>query len=181
MIRRAFWPYYRIVPTLHKRMATQNPFKRHPGAFSGAESIDRFHRVFGTTRYIAARRRQHGRNEPFVSAKHREHDGLGDIVHLSVSSFARLTVEAAVTTCFSITSKARRTSFCKFANSVVRNDFFGLITTSTETFGTDSCSRTASRKRRFMRLRSTAPPNARPTVKPMRIPLAGPAFSPRRQ
>jgi hypothetical protein len=45
-----------------------------------------------------------------------------------------------------------------------------LITTSAATPATGRDMRTASRKRRFIRLRSTAPPSARPTVNPIRSP-----------
>jgi hypothetical protein len=69
-----------------------------------------------------------------------------------------------------ITSKARRISCCSPAKSAVSSDFFGLITTSTNGGTSGQQLRTDSRKRRFIRFRSTAPPRARLTVKPMRIP-----------
>ena len=56
------------------------------------------------------------------------------------------------------------------AKSMVSNDFFGLITTSALTAEGIRESRTASRSRRFMRFRCTAPPSARPTVNPTRVP-----------
>jgi len=70
----------------------------------------------------------------------------------------------------SMTTKAWRTSFNSASKPVVKSTFFGLITTSAPWPGTGRVRRTASRKRRFMRLRWTAPPSARPTVNPTRRP-----------
>ena len=75
-----------------------------------------------------------------------------------------------------MTTKARRTSFSTASKSLVSNDFFGLMTMSALTSAGGRDNRTASRSRRFMRLRSTAPPRARPTVNPTRSPRAGVAF-----
>jgi len=66
-----------------------------------------------------------------------------------------------------ILSNARAISSNTVSNSVVRNDRFGLITTSTGSSVIEQRKRTPSRKRRLMRLRSTAPPSARLTVKPI--------------
>ena len=75
---------------------------------------------------------------------------------------------------FSMTTKAWRTSFSNASKLVVNSTFFGLITTSAPGPGRGRVRRTASRKRRFMRLRWTAPPRARPTVNPIRRPgIAG--------
>ena len=59
---------------------------------------------------------------------------------------------------FCITTNARRTSFSKLSNSTVSTIFFGLITTSTSGVVAGLQSLTASRKRRLIRLRCTAPP-----------------------
>ena len=56
-------------------------------------------------------------------------------------------------------------------NSAFNTDFFGLMTTSTGIPRPGQCKRTASRNRRFMRLRSTAPPSTRPTVNPTQAPV----------
>jgi len=71
---------------------------------------------------------------------------------------------------WTITSNARLTSLSKSEKAIVRTDFFGLMTTSTAGLGIGRVKRTDSRKRRFIRLRSTAPPRARLTVNPTRIP-----------
>ena len=68
----------------------------------------------------------------------------------------------------SMISNARRTSFTKSAKSTASTDFLGLMTTSALDPAIGRVSRTASRRRRFIRLRCTAPPSARPTVNPMR-------------
>jgi hypothetical protein len=68
-------------------------------------------------------------------------------------------------------SNARPTSTDKAANSTASTDFLGLITTSTRARSSNSTRlRTASRIRRLIRFRWTAPPNARPTVMPTRGP-----------
>src|SRR5439155_762730 len=69
-----------------------------------------------------------------------------------------------------ITSKARPTSLRNSAKSACNNDFFGLITTSKGPASNCACNRTASRKRRFIKFLSTAPPRFLPTVKPTRSP-----------
>jgi len=82
----------------------------------------------------------------------------------TMNYFVRLSTD------FRITSKARPISSPNSANSSLSTDFLGLTTTSTGSETAGQCKRTDSRNRRFMRLRSTAPPSTRPTVNPMRRP-----------
>jgi hypothetical protein len=65
---------------------------------------------------------------------------------------------------------AARTSCASKRKSAFTADFFGLITTSTGAVNKDKLRRAASRTRRRIRLRSTAPPKARLKVKPSRGP-----------
>ena len=66
--------------------------------------------------------------------------------------------------------KPRDTSLSSWSNGIVSTLFRGLKTTSTGPSHGGEC-RTASRMRRLMRLRSTAPPSTLPTVNPTRGPL----------
>ena len=77
----------------------------------------------------------------------------------------------------SMTTKARRTSFTIESKSAVNTIFLGLMTTSAGISVPGRVRRTASRRRRFMRLRWTAPPRARPTVNPTRRPAQVPVES----
>ena len=87
-------------------------------------------------------------------------------LQLPVARFER----RAVVSLLAITSKARVTSAISAENSAVRRLFFGLITTSIAGPIAGRVNRTHSRNLRFIRLRSTAPPKTRPTVKPTRKP-----------
>jgi len=141
----------RVIPTLDKRMASQKSPSRHQTAAERSVALNRFRRVVRTGRHIAAGRRQRGRNPPLVSPEQPQHDKY----HFSPNFFA-------------IAAKARLTSSNRTGNSTVSTDFLGLMTTSTAVFSARRSKRTASRKRRLIRLRSTAPPSNRPTVKPKR-------------
>src|SRR6202158_4235060 len=130
--------------------------------------LHRFHRILRTRRYVAARRRKRWRNPPFVKSQQPERERL----HFYFS-----------TSLLAITSRARPTSSSTTENSSVSTDFFGLITTSTApaSFSTERRSRTASRSRRLIRFRSTAPPSTRPTVNPTRALCSGEGASPCRR
>src|SRR6267378_6386139 len=143
-------------------MAPQYPPRRHRPAAQRPIPFYRFHRIFRTRRHVAARRRKRWRNPPFVESQQPERERL----HFYFS-----------TSFFAITSKARPTSSSTNENSSVSTDFFGLITTSTAPvpFSTERRSRTASRNRRLIRFRVTAPPSTLPTVNPMRAPFSGTA------
>ncbi len=73
-------------------------------------------------------------------------------------------------TLFAINSSARPTSLTTVVNSTVSTLFLGLMTTSTASapFSAALRWRTASRRRRLIWLRCTAPPRTLPTVKPIR-------------
>src|ERR1017187_705894 len=157
--------HHRIQPALSQRMTPQQPPTRHHSAAHRAMPLDRFHRVFRTSRHVAARRRKRWRNPPFVKPQQPQQGRL----HFSTSFFA-------------IASSARPTSSSTTANSSFSTDFFGLITTSTPTTSTapasassneDRRSRTASLSRRFIRFRSTAPPHSpHPPLHPVPPPPA---------
>src|ERR1700686_1535712 len=154
--------HHRIQPTLRERMAPQHTPSPHHSTPQHAIPLYRFHRVLRTRRHVAARRRKHWRNPPFVKSQQPERERLHFYFSLSISFFA-------------ITSRARPPSSSPPENSSVSTDFFGLITPSTAPalFSTERRSRTASRNRRLIRFRSTAPPSTRPTVNPTRAPFSG--------
>src|SRR5258706_14069509 len=141
-------------------MTPQNPPSRDRPAAQRAIPFYRFHRIFRTRRHVPARRRKRGRNPPFIKSQQREREKLHFYFSLSISFFA-------------ITSRARPTSSSTTENSSVSTDFFGLITTSTPPFSTERYSRTASRSRRLIRFRTTAPPSTLPTVNPTRALFSG--------
>src|ERR1700731_3418759 len=143
-------------------MAPQHTPSRHHSTPQHAIPLYRFHRVLRTRRHVAARRRKRWRNPPFVKSQQPERERL----HFYFS-----------TSFFAITSKARPTSSSTTENSSVSTDFFGLMTTSTAPalFSTERRSRTASRIRRLIRFRSTAPPSTLPTVNPTRALFFGAA------
>lgn len=143
----------------------------------------RLHGIFGTGRHKAASRRKQRRDGPLVGPQHLQRDEFGDVaqrwlsglgLQLSILLLADFIFSGCLAESFcSTTTKARLTSFTTAVKSLVSNDFFGLMTTSAEIPCTGRVMRTASRKRRFMRLRCTAPPSARPTVNPTRSPCGG--------
>jgi hypothetical protein len=146
-------PNYRIQPALSKRMASQHPSHRHHAAAKRPIPLHCFHRVLRTSRHVPARRRKHRRDPPLISSEQPQRDSF----HFSPSFLA-------------IVSRARPTSSSTTENSSVSTDFLGLITTSTapDLASASRRNRTASRSRRLIRFRSTAPPSTRPTVKPTR-------------
>src|SRR6202163_1175763 len=154
--------HHRIQPALSERMAPRHAPSRHHSPAQRAIALQRFHRVFRTRRHVTARRRKRRRNPPFVKSQQPERERLH--CYFSTSRFA-------------ITSKARPTSSSTTENSSVSTDFFGLITTSTApaSFSAERRSRTASRNRRLILFRSTAPPSTLPTVNPTRVPVSGTA------
>lgn len=166
--------HYRVVAGVGEGMAAHDSGEGHPSSAQGAVALDGFHGVFGTRRHVAAGWRKQGRDGPFVGSQQLQRDEFGGAVQDRLSaSGVRLSgpllrsSERGDNFC-SITAKARVTSFKIAAKSAVRSDFFGLITTSAARLVGGCDKRTASRRRRFMRLRSTAPPRARLTVKPTR-------------
>ena len=174
---------HRIVTAACKRMAAQNADDSHPSATQSTVALDGLHGIFGAGRHVTASRRQHGRDRPFVGAQQLQHDEFGELVQdrLPVSGFgppdllfiaasAGVRSEDCCDSFCSMTAKALVTSFSTTEKSMASKDFFGLITTSAATPFGGLDRRTASRKRRFMRLRCTAPPRTRPTVNPMRSP-----------
>jgi hypothetical protein len=175
---------HRVVPAAAERMATQQSHQPHPYPTQRPVSFHGFLRVFRTSRHETAGRGQQRRNCPLVSPQHLQHNEFGKLAHanrlqalgfrlpeLLLALGATSGSTPALPASFrSITTKARFTSFTTSAKSMTSNDFFGLMTTSAATPAGSPHSRTASRKRRFIRLRCTAPPRARPTVNPMRGP-----------
>jgi hypothetical protein len=173
---------HRIAAAAGKRMTAQDAEDSHPSTSHCTIALDGLHRIFGAGRQVSAGPRQQGRDGPLVSTQQVQRDESGALIQdrLPLSGFrvsGLLTVASAggFSRNFddkfcSITAKARLTSLSTTEKSVTNNDFFGLITTSAATPQGGEDKRTASRKRRFMRLRCTAPPSARPTVNPTRSP-----------
>lgn len=166
-------------------MTAKDSRTSHPPAAQSAVALNCLHGIFGARRHKPAGRRKHGRDGPLISPQQLQHDEFGDVAQERLPGFGlRLSAvstvadrESAFPESFcSITTKARLTSFTTAVKSAVSKDFFGLITTSAAAPAGGSVMRTASRRRRFMRLRWTAPPNARPTVNPTRSPCAAGAL-----
>ena len=115
---------------------------------------------------------QHWRNPPLVTPQPKLNQGL----HFCCIRVGR---------CSGCASRARwiancnprLTSVATSVKGICNTDFRGWITTSTGASTLGHEIRTASRIRRLRRLRSTAPPNALPTVNPTRSELPGSVFS----
>jgi hypothetical protein len=200
--------HHRIVSAARQRMTAQQPHQSHQPTAQRSIPLNCLRRIFRAGRNVAARRRNHRRDRPLVASQQPQHNEFGNLAHsrfraaqrfsaaikslydckgfspLGLSRELRSGAPATLPATFcSITTKARLSSFTIAVKSTVSNDFFGLITISTSTTSAFapagvSVSRTASRKRRFIRLRCTAPPRARPTVNPIRGPDATGAFAP---
>ena len=161
-------------------MAPQNPHHRHPPTTHRAITLHGLHGILRTSRHITATWRKHGRERPLIPTQQQQHGFACNLHTQSNKPLPSTTLPArpkfhplprgSSAIFWRITSNARLTSASSTENSTVRTEFFGLITTSTAGPGDVRLKRTASRNRRFMRFRSTAPPSARPTVKPTRIP-----------
>ena len=152
-------------PARAKGWQRSNRPDRQPAAAQRAVALDGFHRVLRAGRHKAAGVRQHRRDESLVHPQAR----IAAACFISPRSATRARCAAS--------RKPRR----YFADSVRRNGkvstlFRGLNTTSTGPSQAGGDSRTASRMRRLMRLRSTAPPSTLPTVNPTRGPPAGVGF-----
>jgi hypothetical protein len=176
--------HHRVVSPARERMAAQQSRQRLPASAENPVAFHGFLGIVGTGRHKAAGRRQQRRDRPLVGSQHFQDDEFGELEHkVGLQAFGVRRPESllvplatsgsapALPASFpSITTKARHTSFTTSAKSMTSKDFFGLMTTSAPTSPGKPQSRTASRNRRFMRLRCTAPPRARPTVNPMRGP-----------
>jgi len=167
------------MPRATKGMTAQEASHGHPSAAHSTVAINRFHGVFRTGRHVAAGRRKHGRDGPLVSPQQLQNYEFGALHQSRLPpsgsgdpAFVFVAAGVFPDNFCSITAKPRLTSLTTSAKSAFSSDFLGLITTSAPTPAHERvpARRTASRKRRFMRLRSTAPPKARPTVNPTREP-----------
>src|SRR5882762_7214681 len=150
--------HHGIVSALHEGVATKQTKRRHRTPAQHAETLNRFLGILRASGDVTAGGQQPRRQQPLINSQERD-DGS---FHLPPPADFCKTV-----------SKARPTSFTTTANSALRMTRFGFITTSIGGALTGRVIRTASRIRRRMRLRSTAPPSARLTVKPMRRPVGG--------
>jgi len=170
-------PKHRIMSAARKRMAAQQSKQRHPTAPQNSVSLHCLDRIFRAGGNVPAGRREQRRDGPLVGLQQLERREFCNVSH-SYSIPGRgfrlpelaSSEDAGGRSFCSTTVKARRISSSTAWKSAVTSDFFGFITTSASTFDGGCESRTASRKRRFMRLRSTAPPSARLTVNPTRSP-----------
>jgi len=172
----------RIVAAARQWMAPQQASHSHESSTEHSKALNRFHGVFRAGGNVATGRRKQGRDRPLVGPQQLQRDEFGELAHtfqvqgrcLRASSCVLSGLDGEAASCpasfCSMTTKARRTSFSSTAKSAVSADFLGLMTTSASTVTGGRDSRTASRNRRRMRLRCTAPPKARLTVKPTRTP-----------
>jgi len=137
-----------------KRMTTRQPAQSHPQATDRSIPFHRFPHVVRTARIEAAGRGEQWRKRDFVQPQHPDHEPLQR-------------------------KKRRSTSLCSSGSGALRAFNRGLMTMDHWGFSRSRAKRTASRNRRLMRLRTTAGPRARGTVKPMRGPeQASPLPSP---
>ena len=128
-------------------------------------------RKFRTGGHIAAAGRQGGREPALIVAQKKFWQALHG--HRLTSFLLRgLMRLASPPSPRCIAANPCSISFSNCAKSTWAADFFGLITISTGDSSSCRCLRIAARTRRLMRLRTTDPPNARPTVRPTLTPLA---------
>jgi len=154
--------WHRIVARTGKGVTAQQPRDRKASPAPGAMELDCFQGIFRAGGNEPAGVRQHRRNPPLVTAQG-ELDGC-------------LHFRFPLAGCPSCASRARWTANCNPratscatpANGRSRTDLRGLNITSTGPSCAGHELRTASRMRRLMRLRSTAPPRILPTVNPTR-------------
>jgi hypothetical protein len=142
-----------IVPALMKGVAATEAFEAQPHTFGRTVRADGFGHVVRAGGVVTAGRGQQGRDHMFVPAEEQE-EGGGD--------------GAAVVTGSRV--KYLFTSACRSVNTQSSTFRRGLKTIDHSELSAASSSRTASRSRRLIRLRTTALPRARGAVKPTRGP-----------
>src|SRR4051812_20236824 len=159
---------HRVHSAVYEWIATQYAPYRHRSAAEDPEPLHRFDRVFRAGWNVTAGGWQHRRDQPLVRAQNVD----GQLLHrLFFFSLGRRGVSLAATPLPCCTAaKARSISASSFGSSSVTADFLGLITTSTFALSGPKFFRSASRMRRLIRLRVTAPPSIFPTVSPTRGP-----------
>jgi len=156
---------HRIIATAGKRMAAQQSSSGEQTPTDDAVTRDGFHRVLRTRRHESAGLRQHRRDESLIAPQH----DLNRLLHFCSTVRARCAANR----------KPRATSSTNSAKGKRKTLFRGLNTTSTGPSHAPHESRTASRIRRRIPLRSTDSPNTLPTVNPTRGPA--PASGPQRR
>src|SRR5581483_6452085 len=154
----------RIVAAPCQRMAAQQPPHAFDPAVYSAVALHGLQGVLRAGWHIAAGWQKHRRQQPLIEPdalqQHSFHECFpaGWARVLGFCSFCLMARNACCTSLW-ITE-----------NSACAAERLGLITTSTGKFKALRLKRAASRRRRFRRLRWTAPPSARPTVNPIRGP-----------
>lgn len=141
---------YVVYAARAERVAAGKTFQSQPAAAPYAEALNGFARIIRAGRIEAAGGRQEGGHSSLVYAQNAD-QGLPD----SIPEQRR---------------KSFMTSCCRVGKGQSMDERRGLITMDHGEPSWPSPRRTASRKRRLMRLRTTAGPSARGTVKPMRGP-----------
>src|SRR3954465_12968441 len=158
---------HRIHAARHERVAAQHAPQRHRSALQDPEPLHGFDRVLRAGWNVSAGGRQHGRDQPLVRVQNLD----GHLLHRLFFSRGRRGVSLAATPLPCCTAaNARSISASSFGRSKAMADFLGLITTSTFALSGPKFFRSASRIRRLIRLRVTAPPSTFPTVSPTRGP-----------
>ena len=128
-----------------KRMTTREPAQSHPHATDRSVPFHRFPHVIRTARIEAARCGEQWRKGDFIQSQCPDQEPLQR-------------------------RKRRSTSRCRSGRGAWRAFNRGLMTMDHCGFSRSRVKRTASRNRRLIRLRTTAGPRARGTVRPMRGP-----------
>jgi len=144
-------------------MAAQQPRGRQQASANNAVALDGLNRILRAGGNEAAGMRQHGRDNSLITPQYELHR----LLHFCSPVRARCAASR----------RARVTSFTNSAKGILPTLFRGLNTTSMGPSQAWADNRTASRIRRLMRLRSTAPPSTLPTVNPTRGVLPGPIVS----
>jgi hypothetical protein len=137
-----------------KGMAARQAAETHPNTANRTVSLHRFAHIIRTSGIEAARGWQQRRKNQFIRPQHPDHEPLQWRNRRSTS--------------LAICGKGASRAFRR-----------GLMTMEHCGFSRSRPERTASRKRRLRRFRTTADPSARGTVKPIRGPgrLSGPSSS----
>ena len=146
----------RVVSALVKRVTPAQPLQSHPYAAYYPVLCNGFTHVLRASWVISAGRRQERRNKELVPSQEDDQDCLHR-------------------------ANIRPTSRHKSSNGASKTERRGLKTTDQFAGRPSNCERTACRIRRLIRLRCTAFPTARGTVKPKREGTGSPVVCKQKQ
>src|SRR5216683_1088736 len=87
--------HHGVVTAAGKWMAAEDASEGHPSTTQSAIALDGFHGIFGASRYVAAGRRQHGRDGPLVGSQQLQRDEFGEIAHGGYRALAPAILDCA--------------------------------------------------------------------------------------